>query len=471
MIADIEDGSIGVVICKDLSRLGRNNALVAYYTELFFIENNIRFIALNDGIDTLNGDNEIMPFKSVINEFYARDLSKKVRSALRAHSLNGEHHASKPPYGYLQNPIDKHKLIIDEEAGSVVCKIFRMAEEGLSPQNIATRLYKSGVLSPAALYYQRTGHIHARYDTSQTCKWSQMTVRRILTNQTYLGHMVNHRQTTKSFKNRSKISVPETDWIIVKNTHPNLIDEDTFERVQKLISIKYRENKRCLDNIFAGMVFCSDCGKRLNYMSGGHHKGGKGGYECGSYRRSCLIGMEKKCSPHRIGFVPLYNAVLQHLHVTMAEMLNPEDLIIKLGVSAQIDNVELTKNFEKFKRRANELMLLIKSIIEQNAIGILDSGIAADLLTGYQNEYKTVLVNIEEIKCKLSNADVKNTDNQILDEHSKKYFEIKELNREIILDLIDKLIIYEPKTTCGKRTYRIDIHYRFIRSVPVCFAL
>jgi len=275
MIADIEDGKVGIVICKDLLRLGRNNALVAFYTEIFFVEHNIRFIAITDSIDSAKGDNEMMGFRSVINEFYERDISKKVRSAFRARALNGEHIAGKSPYGYLLDPADKRKLIIDEEAAVVVRRIFWMAMDGLSPQNIALRLFKERVLIPSALDYQRTGRMHRNFDVNRQHHWSDVSVKNILRNQVYIGHMVNNRQSTKSFKSKSKINLPEEEWIIAKHTHLPIIDEETFEKVRKLISVKKRENKRNLDNIFVSLVFCADCGRRLNFASGGETSQGR----------------------------------------------------------------------------------------------------------------------------------------------------------------------------------------------------
>jgi hypothetical protein len=179
----------------------------------------VPYSSVNDGIDTAKGDNEIMPFKSVINEYYARDISKKVRSAMRTRALNGEHHAGRAPYGYLKNPLDKRKLIIDDEAAPVVRLIFQMCADGQSMYAICKHLFAQRILTPSALEFQRTGKLGNGFDHEQPWDWRTRSVDTILRNQCYLGHMVSHRQTTKSFKNHTVVRVPEDEWIVVEGTH------------------------------------------------------------------------------------------------------------------------------------------------------------------------------------------------------------------------------------------------------------
>ena len=209
----------------DLSRLGRNNALVAYYTEIYFLENNVRFIAIKDNIDSAVGDNEIMGFKSVINEFYSRDISKKIRSSFKVRAQKGQFIGSHAPYGYIKNPENKHHLIVDEYSAGIVKRMFAMSSEGKSPKTIATALTKEEILIPMAYLHQRTGKWGSGFEDCKATTWSEGTVRTILKNRVYLGHMVGCKQTIKSFKNKTFINVPEEDWITVRDTHEAIVDD------------------------------------------------------------------------------------------------------------------------------------------------------------------------------------------------------------------------------------------------------
>ena len=218
MVKDIEDGKVSTVICKDLSRLGRNNALVAYYTEIYFLENNVRFIAINDNIDSAVGDNEIMGFKSVINEFYARDMSKKIRSAKRARALNGNFSACSAPIGYIKDPKDKHKLIVDEQGAKIVRYIFKLATQGNGLTAISRILNEEGIPT-IKRYREMTDENFSEKQRSKHPMWATSSVRTVLENKTYLGYVVWGKTTTKSFKNRQLLNTPEEQWIEVPNMH------------------------------------------------------------------------------------------------------------------------------------------------------------------------------------------------------------------------------------------------------------
>jgi len=258
MITDIEDGKIGIVLCKDMSRLGRNNAMVAYYTEIFFPDNDVRFIAIGDSIDTYKGENEIMAFKSVINEYYARDISKKIKAAYHTKALNGEFTAAFAPYGYKKNPDNKHHLIPDENTAGTVARIFQMAADGLTPFKIAAVLSREGILTPRAYTAEQHEKYKDCFNHKYPADWRNTTIAAILKNREYMGHMVCNKNTTKSFKNRKHIQLSEEDWIITENTHEPLVDEYLFNLAQKVVRVKKRENTAGHDNIFAGLLKCSD---------------------------------------------------------------------------------------------------------------------------------------------------------------------------------------------------------------------
>ena len=252
MIADMEKGLIDVVVVKDLSRLGRNNAMVALYTEMIFPDNDVRFIAVNDNIDTTNGDNDIMPFKSVVNEFYAKDISKKIRSAYRTKALNGEFTAAFAPYGYLKDPNDKHKLIPDADTADIVRRIFKLAAEGVSPYKISVILRNEKVLMPRAYIAEQTGRYNNCYDHNHPYDWCNNTITIMLQNKVYLGHMVSNKSTSKSYKNRKLVKNASEEWIEVKNTHEPLVDEATWELAQQIIGKRKRPMRTGEMQIFSG---------------------------------------------------------------------------------------------------------------------------------------------------------------------------------------------------------------------------
>ena len=307
MIADIEAKKIGIVLVKDMSRLGRLNAMVTYYTDLYFPNHDVRFIAVNDSIDTDEGDNDIMPFKSILNEYYAKDISKKVRSAKHTMALAGKHMAPIAPYGYMISPDDKHKLIVDDETAPVVKRIFEMSASGMGYYKIASQLYKEKIPVPSAHEYARTGKRHRIAGYSCNYAWRDSTLVHILSNPIYLGHMVNGRAERKSYKNAKIIIHPESEWLIVPNTHPAIISENLYNDVQRLCHIKKRPLKNGGHCLYQGLLKCSDCGQSLSYNRAPN---GNIWYACGKYKKSCRAGMKNQCSGHRIREESLTELVL-----------------------------------------------------------------------------------------------------------------------------------------------------------------
>ncbi|MDR1559416.1 MAG: recombinase family protein [Clostridiales bacterium] len=461
MIADIEDGKINTVICKDLSRLGRNNAMVAYYTEIFFPDNNVRFVAVNDAIDTFEGENEIMAFKSVINEYYARDISKKVRSSKRIRAINGQHNSGNAPYGYAKNPEDRHKLIIDEEAAKTVRAIFSMAADGVGYYSISKWLYNENILTPAAYFHQQTGKNNYRFDPDFPCDWSPRSIQRILRSMVYIGHMVSHKQASKSFKNHKLIDLPKEEWIIVENTHEPIIDPDLFEKVQQIISVKKRANKRLGSNIFAGLLICADCGRHLVYMST------QGRFNCDGYRHSNRVGADRRCTPHGVSYAAVYETVAANMNAVVSGVFNKSDFITQMLKSTEDTSSHDQKALQKLISRDNELKTLIKKAFERNALGFITDSTFEDLYGGYQKEQNAVTAKIDKLQAKLSAEKSNNTRAGRILELTRHYTEISELTRETLLDLIEKIVVYEPSRTGeNKRGCRLDIHYRFTGKTP-----
>ena len=468
MIQDIEDGKIGIVLCKDLSRLGRNNALVAYYTELVFPDADVRFIAINDAIDTAMGDsggNAVMPFMSVVNEYYARDISKKVRSARRTRALNGEHSAGRTPLGYLKNPNDGHKLIIDEETADIVRSIYQMAADGLGNYQICYRLARDKVKSPSAWEYERTGKFSKYYDPSYPWSWHPSTVMTILRNQMYLGHMRSHTQTTKSFKNQKIVRVPQEEWIIVENTHEPLISQEMFDKVQAIVKIKKRANTANVENLFQGLVYCSDCNAKLTLHT--QTGGGNNIYlVCHRYRHGTRSGENRLCTPHTTRFHDLHALTMTLIRHAVAATLDVDEFVKSMSKD---DNGSDTskRTLDRLNKRDGELKILVKRVFEQNALGKIDDGTFAELYNGYQSEQKDIAAKINELESKVASSRDKSANARLFAEAVTKYTDAKELTREMVLDLIDKIVVHEATGTRGsKRHQKVDIHFRFVGQLP-----
>ena len=471
MMQDIEDGKIGIVLCKDLSRLGRNNALVAYYTELVFPDADVRFIAVNDAIDTAMGDsggNAVMPFMSVVNEFYARDISKKVRSARRTRALNGEHCAGRTPIGYLKDPNDKHKLIVDEETADIVRSIFQMASDGLGNYQICYRLANDKVKCPSAWEYERTGKFSKYYDPAYPWNWNTHTIMTILRNPMYLGHMRSHTQTTKSFKSKKIINIPQEEWIIVENTHAPLVSQEMFDKVQAIVKIKKRVNTANVENIFQGLVYCADCNARLTLHT--NSGGGNNIYlVCHRYRHGTRSGEDRLCTPHTTRFDELYTLTMTLIRAAAAVTLDADEFVKSMSEDNSGSDAS-TRTLDRLNRRDGELRILIKRVFEQNALGKIDDGTFAELYNGYQSEQKNITAKISELESKIATSRDRSANARRFAEAMAKYTDAKELTREMLLDLIDRIVVHEAEGTRGsKRHQEVDVYFRFFGQLPEKF--
>jgi len=468
MINDIEEGKIGIVLCKDLSRLGRNNAMVAYYTEIVFPDNDVRFIAVNDAIDTALGDsggNAVMPFMSVVNEYYARDISKKVRSAKRTRALNGEHSNGRAPFGYIKNPNEKNKLIVDEETAPILQRIFQMCADGFGNYQIANILTKDRIKNPSAYIFERTGKSYGCfYDPEFPYEWRAETVVAILKNQVYLGHMVNHKQTVKSFKNKKVVNVPKEDWIIVENTHTPLISQELFDKVQSLLKVKKRSNKRNEANIYAGLLKCHDCGKGLSLVTAAVPTQKRNVfYNCSSYRHGTRTVEFSRCTPHHISRVALDEIVRLYIKKAVSATLDVDAFLENIANSEEDKSAD-NKAKARLEKREKELKVLVKRVFEQNALGKIDDSTFTELYTSYQNELKDIKERLEKAETAIAKKSDKEAIARLFAEAVQKYTQADELSREMLVDLIEKIVVHEhtgPRQ--GKeRKQVVEIYFRFI---------
>ncbi|MCL1881049.1 MAG: recombinase family protein [Oscillospiraceae bacterium] len=460
MISDIENSKVGAVVCKDLSRLGRNNALVAYYTEIYFLENNVRFIAVNDNIDSAVGENEIMGFKSVINEFYARDISKKIRSVKSVLQQKGKRTGGQPPLGYMPDSLDKNHYVIDPENAPLVLRMFNMAAEGASIHSIARTFTEEGILSPR--------DIQQGSDTG--VEWSVTSVGRMLKNKVYLGCMVYNTHYKPSFKSSKVIKVDEADWIVVPDRHEPLIKQELFDLVQKRIGVKKRKPKLDFDNVFVGIVKCYDCGNNMS-LGRDSRKGDRIFFlNCHRYRQ---FSKEKRCTMHYINYEFLYELVLksiqQNITVVNANEQRQEQFIqafIREAVaktSVKFQNSD-EANFDRLTRRKDELDKIIQKLFESSAVQSLSSDAFHEMLAKYDKERTEVLTQLGELKTRLSEKTDDGCDYRRFFELIKKYRGEEKLTATMVNELIEKIVVHESNGCRKNREQQVDIYYRFAKN-------
>lgn len=460
MIKDaMEDPEPSGIMVKDMSRFGRNNAMFMYYVEEIFPNNDILFIALNDEVDTRFDENEMMPFKSIMNEYYARDTSKKIRSVKKTTALNGGFCGSFAPYGYRLDPQNKQKLLIDEETAPIVKRIFELSKQGNGIHQIARILCEDGILIPRAYKAMKNGTLETSTGFKFPTDWVAKNVKMILENQVYLGHMVSHKTQTKSFKNRKLVPVPKEDWIVVKNTHEPIIDEDTFELVQKFISVKKQPSKTKKPNIFVGLVKCPDCGRNMA-LSG--RADGPRWVRCRTYTRNTNL-----CTSHSISYNALQQIVMNDIqkHIKNMESLGDQFLEEMKELSEKGGNEKirhLKQSLEVAEKRIEEIDNVIMKLFEQNALGKISDERFEKMSISYENEQSELKLKRNDLKDKIESEEKKTkSTNQFL-ETIRKYENVTELNRSMLVELIDSIYVYQAEGTGQEKTQKVEINYRFL---------
>jgi DNA invertase Pin-like site-specific DNA recombinase len=460
MLADMEAGRINCIVCKDLSRFGRNNAMVAFYTEEVFPNSDVRFIAVNDNIDTALDDNCLAPFMSVINEYYARDISKKIRSAKRTIAMNGEFAAGRAPFGYIKDPGNKRKLMVDEETSGIVRRIFEMRAAGHGICQIASRLSDDRVKTPIAYEYERTGNYAKYYNADASCMWSSKTIDNMLRNPAYLGHVVSHRFTTKSFKNSKQIPVPEEDWIIVKDTHPPLVSQEIFDRVSSIERAARRVDAAKVENIFSGLLVCPDCGYKMS-MAHYPRKDGTNRifYNCGGYRQRKRAASQ--CTAHYVPHEELCAVVVNDITDALHAVLKMDKFIQSLQCDESGKSEDASK-IGKLRKREVELKNLTKKALELNVSGAIDDAGFTALYNDYRLEQMDIADKLRALEDKATQFRDVEENARLFAEALEKYRGAVTVSRELLLDLIEKIVVHEATGEGLMRVQMLEIHYRFI---------
>ena len=461
MIADVETGKVKRVIVKDMSRLGRDYLQVGMYTEIFFPEHDVHFIAVNDGVDSNQEDNEFTPFRNIINEWYAKDTSKKIRAVKRSKGMAGEHIGSHPPYGYMKNPENKKEWIIDEEAAEVVREIFRLCVGGYGPTRIAHILTERKILCPTYYALEKGGKQRTVLPADKYT-WNGPVVAKILDRMDYLGHTVNFKTHVKSYKVHKTIYNSPDQWKVFEGTHEAIIDKETFEIVQKIRAGKRRPTRMGEMPMFSGLLYCADCGRKLSFHRKADEPAEKHHYLCENYRSNTT-----NCTMHYIRNVVVERIVLENLKEVIQYVSNYEYEFVRMIMDSDMRqrNRELSqkkKRLAEIQKRIGELDTIFQRIYEDNIIGKLSDERFMKMSKGYEDEQHTLQIEADEIQSELQQEEKKGVDVKCFLAIVKKYTDLTELTPVILREFIDKIIVHAPDKSSGRRLQEIEIIYNHI---------
>ena len=462
MIGDIEAGLVNMVIVKDMSRFGRNYLEVGLYTEIRFPEMGVRFIAVNDGVDSDDQmGNDFTPFRNIINEWYAKDTSKKIRAVFRNKGMSGQRLAVNAPYGYIKGE-DGH-LLVDEETAPVVELIFQLCVEGNGPGKIARMLKEREIPTPGTITFQRTGQT-SRYFPDDPFRWNAATVQRILEQDTYLGRTTNFKTTKLSYKSKKTVINSPDKWAVFEGTHEAIIDKETWEIVQKSREHRRRPTKMGEMGLFSGLAYCADCGAKLY-----HHRSitltkEQESYICSNYQS------RKKCTAHYIRAVVLEQLVLQNLQRVVAYAQEDENEFVRRVMEnktavQRAEQEQAKRKLEKQERRISELDRIIQQLYEDRVSGALSAERFAKLSGGYEKEQEELKQSAKELQAIVNTIETQAVNVQSFLKIVRKYTAPTELTPALLREFVEKIVVHAPDKSSGHRTQRIDVHYNFIGEI------
>jgi len=459
LMAEVDDGSIEAVLVKDMSRVGRDYLRVGLYMEQF-ADQNIRLIAVNDGVDTSKGTDDFTPFRNIMSEWYARDISKKIKASMRTKALQGKHLTAYPVYGYKQNPEDKTHWILDDEAAEVVREIYSLCMQGYGPSQIETILNNRGVDSPSV--HQKKNGINNR---GKNTFWGAGMVAKILSRMDYLGHTVSGRTYKKSYKAKRTHQNDRDEWIITENTHQPIIDKEIWERVQKLREATKKKSTAMGEmGALNGLLYCADCGRRLRIQRDIKTKFQY--YICPTYAAS-RTG-HRECSVHSTPRHFIEPLILSEIQSMTAFVRKNEAEFITLveKTHEKIAAKELrsaASELKKAKTRISELDSIIKKLYEDNVAGRLSDDRFDKMYSDYESEQTALQERAAELEILISAEKEKDQNARRFLELVKKYTDISELTPEIVRIFIDRIVCHQANGRLGKnRRQQIDIFWNVI---------
>ena len=465
MMDCVESGEVKCVITKDLSRMGRNYLQVGMFTEITFPKKGVRFIAINDGVDSAQGENDLTPLKNLFNEWMVRDTSKKIKAVKRAKGMSGKPITSQPVYGYLKG--EDERFIVDEEAAPVVKQIYDLCLAGNGPTKIARVLTELGVPTPGTLEYRRTGSTR-RYHPGYECKWATNTIVHILERKEYLGHLVNFKTEKVSYKVKSSVENPEEKQVIFENTHEPIIDPDTWERVQELRKQRKRPNRYDEVGLFSGLLFCADCGSVLYQQRYENKTRKQDCYICGNYKKRT-----HDCTAHFIRTDLLTAGVTANLKKITAYAAKHEKQFMKLLVQQNEDggkrrNAAKKRELEAAEKRIGELSAIFKRLYEDSVAGRITDERFSALSADYEAEQRQVREHAAELQAELSKAQEASVNAERFMNIVRRHISFEELTPTLLREFIEKIVVHECSYDENKhRRQEIEIYYSFVGKVDL----
>ena len=469
MLADIEAGKVGTVIVKDMSRLGRNYLQVGMYTEMIFPQKNVRFIAINDGVDSAQGENDFAPLRNIFNEWLVRDTSKKIKAVKRSKGMSGKPITSKPVYGYLMD--EEENFIIDEEAAPVVRQIYSLCLAGNGPTKIARMLTEQQIPTPGTLEYRRTGSTR-RYHPGYECKWATNTVVHLLENREYTGCLVNFKTEKVSYKLKHSVENPPEKQAVFENHHEPIIDRETWERVQELRKQRKRPNRYDEVGLFSGILFCADCGSVMYQQRYQTDKRKQDCYICGSYKKRTA-----DCTAHFIRTELLTAGVTENLRKITSYAAKHEARFMKLLVEqneagGRRRNAARKKELETAQKRISELSAIFKRLYEDSVTGRISDERFSELSADYEAEQKELKERAAGLQAELSKSQEAAENAEKFMKVVRRHTSFEELTPTLLREFVEKIVIHESVALDGKRRGKlrrqeIEIYYSFVGKVEL----
>lgn len=467
MMAEVEAGNVSTIVVKDHSRLGRNRLVMGYLIEEKFPDYGVRYIAINDSVDTDKGVDESLAIRDLFNEWHARDTSKKIKAVKMAAAKRGERIGSKPPYGYKKDPNNPKRIIPNEDTAPVVKRIFALCASGLGPGKIARILQEEQIITPTVYDYRTYGTNHVFLKLDKPYAWSQKTVSGILEHEEYIGTTVNCRSYMPSFKSKKSKDNPPEKWLRFENTHEPLIDKETWDIVQKVRQGKRRPNKMGEQDMLSGLVECEACGAKHYLCRCGSWNEEQYTYTCGRYHKH-----KDECTPHTIKVMALHQIVLVEIQRVTAEAREHTEEFLQMAMDkhqSQLKREILSKarELEKAQKRLADLDKLFRKTFEQLALENLSEVQFQALTDGYETEKQELLTLSGKLEQEISNGKdtILNADRfmAVVD----RYTDIQELTPEIVREFIDKIVVYERSERWKKKNYtqQVDVYFNFVGRV------
>ena len=478
MIAEVEAGNVGTVIVKDMSRFGRNYLKVGFYTEMLFPEKGVRFIAINNGVDSeTQGENDFTPFLNIMNEWYAKDTSKKIRTMFKAKMQEGKRVSPSVPYGYIRDPEDRQHLIVDGEAAEVVRRIYRMTVEGHGKRDIARALTADRVPIPSAYAAEHCPENNHSHGYANPYEWSCTAISYILEKQEYMGHTVLGKTVADNFKTKKRRKAKPEELMVFRNTHEAIIDEETWNNAQRLKRTVRREVKNgTYKNRLTGLLYCADCGAKLSYRSPNsqHRQDGKtydadNCFCCSSYR-----GLHRDCTMHYIKVSVVEELIKKAIHtVSSFAIENGEEFIRRLEALSDFQAETAVKENKKAlstaERRVKELDELIRKLYEGNASGKIPDKHFERLLAEYDSEQGALEGRIEEIRDSIAEHEKNTVRTDKFMEVVRKYQDCGEITTPMLNEFIEKIVVHEADKSGGRlnRKQKVDIYFNFVGQIDL----